>query len=460
MNVSDMNFSAWSTATGGGEAADDKINTMKISEKLTGFTELKSSAVLNESKVPSWDHAESWVQAECFKPASFNAMTLETDSCNSGSDGQPAWACTDLSEPAWASSESSSPWDHDKATKLAEQLLQVQFDDTSAVELKQDAFNSAMAQQLIPRPMHSQLPQQLAQHEMNSSGLSGMANPRFKTEFCRNFREKGECVYGSQCQFAHGKVELRHDVVRHSKYKTKLCQKYWINGWCAYGTRCNFIHQEEGPDRNAVQPTTQSGFRPLTGAHNFRKSSESSVDSGIDKCSLDSGVLRSSSQYQVVSDYKPKQEIGSGWSYLQSGFTKFQDCFAEPKMHKRDEMKLNFSSDLNRNISLPSEMNRNLNTSSEMNRNLNLASEMNRNLNTSSEMNRNMNLTSEMNRNMNLTSEMNRNLYLDIVKVKENRVVPHPEHNPIPASQYLNTNDTSSFRMNGSESVVGNVWTY
>merc|ERR1712142_103811 len=163
---------------------------------------------------------------------------------------------------------------------------------------------------------------------------------------------------------------------------------------------------------------------------NTMKSSESSVDSGIDKCSLDSGVLRSSSQYQVVSDYKPRQEIGSGRSYLQSGFTKFQDCFAEPKMNKRDEMKLNLSSDLNRNISLPSEMNRNLNTSSEMNRNLNL------------------------------TSEMNRNLYLDIVKVKENRVVPHPEHNPIPASQYLNTNDTSSFRMNGSESVVGNVWTY
>merc|ERR1711982_23388 len=121
----------------------------------------------------------------------------------------------------------------------------------------------------------------------------------------------------------------------------------------------------------------------------------------------DSGVLRSSSQYQVVSDYKPKQEIGSGRSYLQSGFTKFQDCFAEPKIHKRDEMKLNLSSDLNRNISVPSDMNRNLNTSSEVNRNLNL--------------------TSEMNRNLNLSSEMNRNLYLDIVKVKENRVVPHPE---------------------------------
>merc|ERR1711931_253365 len=432
MNVSDMNFSAWSTAaTGGGEAADDKINnTMKISEKLTGFTELKSSAVLNESKVPSWDHAESWVQAECFKPASFNAMTLETDSCNSGSDGQPAWACTDLSEPAWASSESSSPWDHDKATKLAEQLLQVQLDDTSAVELKQDAFNSAMAQQLIPRPMHSQLPQQLAQHEMNSSGLSGVANPRFKTEFCRNFREKGECVYGSQCQFAHGKVELRHDVVRHSKYKTKLCQKYWINGWCAYGTRCNFIHQEH-ETTDITQPVTQSGFRPLTGAHNFRKSSESSsIDSGIDKCSLDSGAMMRSSQYAPVPDYKIRQDVCSSRSLLQSSVSKFQQCFPEPKMHDRDEMNMKFS---------------------DMNRNLNISPV---------EMNRNQTISPEMNRNMNLSSEMKRNLYLDIVKVKESRLVPHPEDNPIPASQYSYTNQTSDFRMNGNESVIGNVWTY
>ena len=69
------------------------------------------------------------------------------------------------------------------------------------------------------------------------------ANPRFKTEICRNFKEKGTCLYGELCQFAHGKHELRKDVVRHSKYKTKLCQKYWIAGYCAYGPRCNFIHQ-------------------------------------------------------------------------------------------------------------------------------------------------------------------------------------------------------------------------
>ena len=71
------------------------------------------------------------------------------------------------------------------------------------------------------------------------------ANPRFKTEICRNFKEKGTCLYGDLCQFAHGKHELRGDVVRHAKYKTKPCQKYWVAGYCAYGPRCNFVHQVE-----------------------------------------------------------------------------------------------------------------------------------------------------------------------------------------------------------------------
>jgi len=81
------------------------------------------------------------------------------------------------------------------------------------------------------------------------------SNPRFKTEICRNFKEKGSCLYGELCQFAHGKHELRKDVVRHNKYKTKLCQKYWISGYCAYGPRCNFIHDT---DRRHVM-TSQSG---------------------------------------------------------------------------------------------------------------------------------------------------------------------------------------------------------
>lgn len=104
---------------------------------------------------------------------------------------------------------------------------------------------------------------------------------RFKTEICRNFKEKGHCLYGDLCQFAHGKdvsvscsgmflvlvffsLQEMRNVGQHSKYKTKRCQKvrqtiwsilpcinltktfqYWIAGYCAYGPRCNFLHYEE-----------------------------------------------------------------------------------------------------------------------------------------------------------------------------------------------------------------------
>jgi len=70
-------------------------------------------------------------------------------------------------------------------------------------------------------------------------------NPRYKTEMCRNFKERSKCVYGDQCQFAHGRRELR-EVVRNTKYKTKPCQKYWLTGYCVYGPRCNFLHDERG----------------------------------------------------------------------------------------------------------------------------------------------------------------------------------------------------------------------
>jgi hypothetical protein len=78
-------------------------------------------------------------------------------------------------------------------------------------------------------------------------------NPRFKTEICRNFKEKGTCLYGNQCQFAHGSDEMR-DSGKQNKYKTKLCQKYWIHGYCAYGARCNFLHNEEESGRTGNFP--------------------------------------------------------------------------------------------------------------------------------------------------------------------------------------------------------------
>ena len=92
-------------------------------------------------------------------------------------------------------------------------------------------------------------------------------NPRYKTEICRNFKERSKCIYGDKCQFAHGRRELR-DVVRNSKYKTKLCQKYWLVGYCAYGPRCNFLHFEletdaDDCDAGAYTADETNGNGPL-----------------------------------------------------------------------------------------------------------------------------------------------------------------------------------------------------
>merc|ERR1712126_535533 len=100
----------------------------------------------------------------------------------------------------------------------------------------------------VVRPIST--PDLLSSDKSDEDDQGGL-NARFKTEICRNFKEKGHCLYGDLCQFAHGKDEMRN-VGQHSKYKTKRCQKYWIAGYCAYGPRCNFLHYEE---KDQVQPS-------------------------------------------------------------------------------------------------------------------------------------------------------------------------------------------------------------
>ncbi|KAI9498443.1 hypothetical protein BDB00DRAFT_755050, partial [Zychaea mexicana] len=63
----------------------------------------------------------------------------------------------------------------------------------------------------------------------------------YKTEYCRNWTELGQCRYGKKCRYAHGDGELR-TVPRHSRYKTQICRAYHVDGACPYGVRCTFIH--------------------------------------------------------------------------------------------------------------------------------------------------------------------------------------------------------------------------
>lgn len=148
---------------------------------------------------------------------------------------------TDSDPPLWDDpKDPGCEWSyHDMTNQLAEKLL---IEETERAEYS----NPLLSQSDIINPfmlMKQERNIQQLNATIDTAGLSN--NPRFKTEICRNYKEKGSCLYGELCQFAHGKQELRKDVVRHNKYKTKLCQKYWIHGYCAYGPRCNFIHQDK-----------------------------------------------------------------------------------------------------------------------------------------------------------------------------------------------------------------------
>lgn len=174
---------------------------------------------------------------------------------------------SDLETPAWDiefSENGPDAWDYDLSTLLAAKLLMV---DSNAG--------------------------QLPQLDSDTTGATAYANPRFKTEFCRNFKEKGSCLYGDLCQFAHGRHELRRDVVRHNKYKTKLCQKFWIHGYCAYGPRCNFVHNEHdvypaGHQVGSLVFTgeTTSRFRDFQVSYRKTSLGDSGGDSGSEQGSV------------------------------------------------------------------------------------------------------------------------------------------------------------------------------
>jgi len=81
----------------------------------------------------------------------------------------------------------------------------------------------------------------------------------YKTELCRSYEDSRSCKYGSKCQFAHGKEELR-PVLRHPKYKTEVCKSFYNTGTCRYGRRCRFIHSagpgKTNPSKNQQQSSS------------------------------------------------------------------------------------------------------------------------------------------------------------------------------------------------------------
>ncbi|KAI3390150.1 hypothetical protein SNEBB_001823 [Seison nebaliae] len=104
---------------------------------------------------------------------------------------------------------------------------------------------------------------------------------RYKTELCRPFEEKGVCRYGTKCQFAHGKHELR-DLDRHPKYKTERCKTYHTKGFCPYGRRCHFLHDDLGSSTDLLYDLelTSSSENNLLNMNTNTNNNSSSTSNG------------------------------------------------------------------------------------------------------------------------------------------------------------------------------------
>lgn len=70
--------------------------------------------------------------------------------------------------------------------------------------------------------------------------------PYYKTEMCQNWLRDPRhfCEYGPQCDYAHGREELRARRLP-STYKTKPCRDFAATGKCRFDTRCHFKHTED-----------------------------------------------------------------------------------------------------------------------------------------------------------------------------------------------------------------------
>ena len=95
----------------------------------------------------------------------------------------------------------------------------------------------------------------------------GKEHPRYKTALCQEFEARGSCAFGVGCCFAHGTAELRAPNLTAAgggggggvgggvggswrngmgpadpRYKTELCRDMVTLGRCAFGAGCCFAH--------------------------------------------------------------------------------------------------------------------------------------------------------------------------------------------------------------------------
>uniref|UniRef100_A0A5B6YYC1 C3H1-type domain-containing protein n=1 Tax=Davidia involucrata TaxID=16924 RepID=A0A5B6YYC1_DAVIN len=114
-----------------------------------------------------------------------------------------------------------------------------------------------------------------------SSDSSGSSSPGskslYKTEICRPWEDSGSCRYGSKCQFAHGKEELRPSRF-HNKNKSETCKSFTSLGSCTYGAKCRFVHHQVMTAPPLIEPA--AAVAAVTQTVSPTKSEQASSGSG------------------------------------------------------------------------------------------------------------------------------------------------------------------------------------
>ncbi|XP_057465521.1 uncharacterized protein LOC130755182 [Actinidia eriantha] len=139
-----------------------------------------------------------------------------------------------------------------------------------------------------------------------SSSSSSGSKSFYKTEICRSWEDSSHCRYGSKCQFAHGKEEVRPSrFPTKNKSEAQTCKSYSSSGTCSYGSKCRFAHHQvttsaispTGPSVTAtILATTQTISLSSIKAENSSESGSKSTSSGkvtvasTDWSPLDDGI--------------------------------------------------------------------------------------------------------------------------------------------------------------------------
>eukprot|EP00727_Mastigamoeba_balamuthi_P006349 m51a1_g2334 putative zinc finger (403) ;mRNA; f:532778-534319 len=185
----------------------------------------------------------------------------------------PAHASALFAAPSPGATPSRSPAVVVAAQRLAAQARSRAFsapanvtedesDDSPA--LPAGAVASAAPPKFVPKPPRRFSSEMAAQQQQQQQQAGQQNQSLYKTELCRSFQETGTCRYGSKCQFAHGKEELRQ-VSRHPRYKTEICKTFHTIGTCRYGTRCRFIHMKPEEYEQYQQQQQQQAAQTASG---------------------------------------------------------------------------------------------------------------------------------------------------------------------------------------------------